>query len=112
MFNRTQPNQIPHRTQSFSRVSNRFLGGNMDHTDGQTRMGRPGQVIQYFSNLQDALLMLRIGVVVRRLVHVSGVSRRTYRVKRALAMDFQRVQRRFKDTRISGPQKRQFWVRC
>jgi hypothetical protein len=27
-------------------------------------------VIQYFSNLQDTLLMLPIGVVVRRLVHV------------------------------------------
>jgi hypothetical protein len=27
-------------------------------------MGRLGQVIQYFSNLPDALLMLRIGVAV------------------------------------------------
>jgi hypothetical protein len=58
----------------------------MDHTDGQTRMGRLGQVIQYFSNLQNALLMLRIGVVVRRLIHVSRVSRRSDLVKRAPAI--------------------------
>jgi hypothetical protein len=48
-------------------------------------------VIQYFSNLQDALLMLRIGVVVRRLVHVSRVSRRAHRVKRASAMGVQKA---------------------
>ena len=54
-------------------------------------MGRLGQVIQYFSNLQDALLMLPIGVVVRRLAHASRVYRRANRVKRAPAMGFQKV---------------------
>jgi hypothetical protein len=67
-------------------------------------------VIQYFSNLQDALLMLRIGVVVRRLVHLSCGSRRSDLVKRAPAIGRPESLMKHDGHPNIRASKRQLWV--
>jgi hypothetical protein len=83
----------------------------MDHTDGQMRMRRTSQLIEHFGNLQNTFLMLRIGVVVRGLVHVSRVSRREYRVKRAPAIGRPKGLMKHDGHPNIRASKRQLWVR-